>query len=56
MKSLKVISQNRYFTVIELYGERYINVKKSGVGCIKIEGQTFYKIVGINNQANTLMP
>ncbi len=52
MESLKVINQNKYFTVIEFLGDRYINVKKQGVSSIQIDGQTFYKIASIGNQSS----
>lgn len=55
MGTLKVINQNKYFTVIEFLGDRYINVKKQGVSSIQINGQTFYKISSISNQSNTLI-
>jgi hypothetical protein len=55
MGTLKVINQNKYFTVIEFLGDRYINVKKQGVSSIQINGQTFYKLSSISNQSNTLI-
>jgi hypothetical protein len=44
MGTIKVINQNKYFTVIEFSGVRYINVKKSGASSIEINGRLFYKI------------
>ena len=55
MGTLKVINQNKYFTVIEFLGDSYINVKKQGVSSIQIEGQTFYKLPSISSQSNTLI-
>lgn len=55
MGTLKVINQNKYFTVIEFLGDRYINVKKQGVSSIQIEGQIFYKLPSISSQSNTLI-
>jgi hypothetical protein len=55
MGTLKVINQNKYFTVIEFLGDRYINVKKQGVSSIQINGQTFYKLPSISSQSNTLI-
>ena len=55
MGTIKVINQNKYFTVIEFSGVRYINVKKSGVSCIQIDGQLFYKLSDIGSQSNTLI-
>jgi len=53
MYSFKVISQNKYFKVIEIFGERYINVKKSGTSIV-INGENYYKLPSISNQSNTL--
>lgn len=50
MGTFIVINQNRYFTVIEFLGERYINVKKQGVSTIQMNGQLFYKIATISSQ------
>jgi hypothetical protein len=54
MHIYKVISQNKYFKVIEILGERYINVKKGSVS-LEINGERFYKLSSIGYQSNTLV-
>ena len=54
MGTLKVINQNKYFKVIEVFGIRFINVKKAGVS-ININGELFYKLPSIVSQSNTLV-
>lgn len=54
MDTLKVINQNKYFKVIEVFGIRFINVKKAGVS-ININGELFYKLPSIVSQSNTLV-
>ena len=54
MVTLKVINQNKYFTVIEVFGIRFINVKKAGVS-INIDGELYYKLPSIVIQSNTLV-
>ena len=54
METVKVITQNKYFKVIEVFGIRYINVKKAGVS-IQVDGEVFYKLPSIGSQSNTLM-
>ena len=54
MDTFKVISQNKYFKVIEVLGERYINVKKGTVS-IEIDGERFYKLSSIGYQSHTLV-
>ena len=53
MEAVKIIVQNKYFKVIELYGVRYINLKKAGIS-IKVNGELFYKLPAIGIQSNTL--
>ena len=53
MEAVKIIVQNKYFKVIEVYGVRYINLKKAGES-IKVNGELFYKLPAINTQSNTL--
>ena len=54
METLKIISQNKYFKVIEVFGIRFINVKKAGVS-IQVDGEVFYKLPSNGSQSNTLM-
>lgn len=54
METLKVINQNKYFKVIEVFGIRFINVKKAGVS-INIDGELYYKLPSIVSQSNTLV-
>jgi hypothetical protein len=53
MYSFQIISQNKYIKVIEVFGERYVNVKKSGQRII-INGEHYYKLLNISNQSITL--
>ena len=53
MEAVKIIVQNKYFKVIEVYGVRYINLKKAGKS-IKVNGELFYKLPAIGIQCNTL--
>jgi len=48
MESLK-IKQYKYFKVVELFGIRFINIKKPGVR-IKIDGEMYYKLASIGYQ------
>ena len=54
METLKVINQNKYFKVIEVFGIRFINVKKAGVS-INIDGELYCKLPSIVIQSNTLV-
>lgn len=54
METFKVINQNKYFKVIEVFGVRFINVKKAGVS-INIDGELYYKLPSIVIQSNTLV-
>ena len=53
MGTLK-IKQYKYFKVVELFGIRFINIKKPGVS-IKIDGEIYYKLPSIGYQKNTLI-
>lgn len=48
MGTLK-IKQYKYFKVVELFGIRFINIKKPGVS-IKIDGELYYKLPSIGYQ------
>ena len=48
MESLKII-QYKYFKVVEIFGIRFINIKKPGVS-IKIDGEVYYKLPSIGFQ------
>ena len=48
METLK-IKQYKYYKVIELFGIRFINIKKRGVS-VKIYGEMYYKLPSIGNQ------
>jgi len=53
MEAVKIIVQNRYYKVIEVYGLRYINLKKAGIS-IRVNDELFYKLPAIGIQSNTL--
>ena len=53
MEAVKIIFKNKYFKVIEVYGVRYINLKKAGIS-IKVNDESFYKLPAIGIQSNTL--
>jgi hypothetical protein len=48
MESLQ-IKQYKYFKVVEIFGIRFINIKKPGVS-IKIDGEMYYKLASIGYQ------
>jgi hypothetical protein len=54
METVKVITQNKYFKVIEVFGIKFINVKRAGVS-INVDGEVYYKLASIGSQSNTLM-
>ena len=43
------IKETKYFKVIEVLGERYINVKRATRATIKINGEIFYKLSEIHH-------
>ncbi len=54
MATIKIINQNKYFKVIEIFGFRFINVKRPGV-CIKVEGVWYYKLPFSEYQTSMLV-
>ena len=54
MATIKIINQNKYFKVIEIFGIRFINVKRPGV-CIKVDGVCYYKLPFSEYQTSMLV-
>ena len=54
MATVKIINQNKYFKVIEIFGFRFINVKRAAVS-VKYNGEWYYKLPSSEYQSSMLM-
>jgi hypothetical protein len=46
------IKETKYFKVIEVFGKRFINVKRATQETIKINGEVFYVLSPMGNAIN----